>query len=113
MTMDSNLEIAWPDDADGDVLRRMRAKGFDFANAVDVDFNVDFDTWPPAEELVRILGSKYSRMRLYPSAAGDGGYILLVINAVLTYELVMSMQQVLTDLAAPFCGVCESWGVLH
>jgi hypothetical protein len=38
--MSSNLEIAWPDDADGDVLRRMHAKGFDFANAVDVDFNV-------------------------------------------------------------------------
>jgi hypothetical protein len=51
--------------------------------------------------------------KLYPSASDDGGYILLVINAVLTYELVMSMQQVLTDLAAPFGGVCESWGVLH
>jgi hypothetical protein len=108
-----NFKAAWPDDLDGDVLRRMQIKGFDFAKAVDIDFNVDFDTWPPAEGFVSILGSRYSQMKLYPLAFGDGGYILLGINAVLTYELVVSEQKTLSELAAPFGGICESWGVLH
>jgi len=30
----------WPDDADGDVFRRMQKSGFDFDKAVDIDFNV-------------------------------------------------------------------------
>jgi len=37
-------EVQWPDDADGDVLRRMKARGFDFNQPCLVDFNVDFDS---------------------------------------------------------------------
>ncbi|RZT05794.1 Regulator of ribonuclease activity B [Duganella sp. CF402] len=111
--MDSNLKSVWPDDADGDVLRRMDASGFDFNNPVDIDFNVDLDSWPPADELVSAIELQYSRIQFYASASGDSGYILVVINAVLNYDLVISVQQALSDLATPFGGVCESWGVLH
>jgi len=45
----------WPNDADGDVFRRMQKSEFDFDKAIDIDFNVDFDSWPPSDELVCML----------------------------------------------------------
>lgn len=37
----------WPNDADGDVSRRLLHHGFDFSRPHAVDFNVDFDRWLP------------------------------------------------------------------
>jgi hypothetical protein len=31
---------------DGDVLRELEASGLDFSNPAQIDFNVDFETWP-------------------------------------------------------------------
>ena len=33
--------IDWPNDADGDVLRRMKESGFDFSKIHSIDFNID------------------------------------------------------------------------
>ena len=40
----------WPNDADGDVFRRLEEKNFDFDSTVQVDFNIDFDHWPLSKE---------------------------------------------------------------
>ena len=47
----------WPNDADHDVLRRSVKDGFDFDKGVTIDFNIDFDHWPLADEERRDLGS--------------------------------------------------------
>lgn len=36
----------WPDDEDGDVLRVLDERGFDFNKEVKIDFEIDFDHWP-------------------------------------------------------------------
>lgn len=107
------MQYVWPDDADGDVLRRIQASGFDFKREVEIDFIVDFDTWPPAEEVVRVLRAHYSRVKVHSPDATGNGYVRFVVHAALTYELVMQVQSSVSALAAPFGGVCESWGVLH
>jgi len=38
----------WPDDADGGVFRNLAANAFDFSKQYSVDYNVDFDSWPPS-----------------------------------------------------------------
>lgn len=103
----------WPNDADGDVFRRMQKSGFDFDKAVDIDFNIDFDSWPPSEELINMLRSHFKHVEIYsPDSSGDG-YVNFVLNAVPTYELVIFIQKSVSEMAARFGGVCESWGVLH
>jgi hypothetical protein len=45
----------WPDDADGDVFRRLHTAGFDFSQSRSIDYNVDFKTWPPSEAALDLL----------------------------------------------------------
>ena len=107
-----NTDQNFPADADGDVLRRMSANGFDFSAPTRIDFNVDFDDWPPSEELVVELGKTFSEVKVHEPGEYSG-YISFVVTALVTYELVMSIQRSVSELAAPFGGICESWGVLH
>lgn len=104
----------WPDDVDGDVFRRMQESGFHFGDETDIDFNIDLDVWPPSDALLDLLrGQAFSSVRVCPPDETGSGYILVVVHAKLTYELVTAMQQALSDIAAPFGGWCDSWGVLQ
>ncbi len=100
----------WPGDADGDVLRAMHDDGFDFEQEVDIDFMVDFDVWPPAPAFLALLAARYPDLEVVEPDSEDDGYVQFVVTARLTYELVMSVQAEVTAMAAPFGGVCESWG---
>ena len=102
----------WPDDVDGDVLRRFQQDGFDFSKAVNIDFNIDFKTWPPPAEFMAKLAGQYPGAKLVqPDKDDDGeGYVLIVVHELLSYELVVGVQSELTALAAPYGGKCDSWG---
>lgn len=104
---------AWPCDADGDVFRRLAAAGFDLSKETDIDFNIDFDTWPPSPALMQTLEKRFANVALHePDSHGDG-YAQLVLRNLLTYDFVISTQAALTILAAPYGGLCESWGVMQ
>jgi hypothetical protein len=103
----------WPDDADGDVLRRMRSRGFDFSKEHVIDFNVDFDDWPPAFEAMRALQGAFPGASVYEDADSEDRFVLFKIKSVLTYELVVNTQARATGLVQKYGGRCESWGVLH
>ena len=105
--------MSWPDDADGDVFRRLSSHGFDFDRPWLIDFNVDFDGWPPsAEALSRLMREFPSVVVFEPSEEGDG-YVQFQIHAQVTYALVTRIQAEVSEWMAPYGGACESWGVLH
>lgn len=111
--MDNAPQRVWPSDVDGDVFRRLDAARFDFSKEVDIDFNIDFKTWPPSPDLIRSLEKQFANVKVYtPDSDGDG-YVQVSLRTLVTYDLVMSMQATLTGLAATDGGVCESWGVLQ
>jgi hypothetical protein len=101
----------WADDDDGAVFRLLAANGFDFSKKVDIDFNIDFDDWPPPPVLLETLRGQFANIEMFAPTPTESGYVLVVVNALLTYELVIFMQNSLTELAASVNGVCESWGV--
>ena len=103
----------WPDDADGDVLRRMDEAGFDFSVPHEVEFNVDFANWPPSREAITWLQSKYTSVEVYEPDAQFGGYVLVKVVAPITYEFVVATQALVSEALAQEGAVCESWGVLH
>jgi hypothetical protein len=103
----------WPNDADGDVLRRLSAKGFDFSKSYIIDFNVDFDQWPPSEKAVNAIKDAFPEVKVHDDDENGGGYMLFKLNCLLTYELVMETQAKATALVAEYGGRCESWGILH
>lgn len=101
----------WPNDADGDVLRKLEQDGFDFTQAHEIDFNVDFETWPPPGKAISLLSEKYGNIEIIQPEDKYTGYVLFRIKDMLTYELVMHVQEETTLIMSPFRGVCESWGL--
>jgi hypothetical protein len=105
--------VNWPEDADGDVIRRMREGGFDFSKPCLIDFNVDFQSWPPPQAAIRVLEKEYPSTKVYEPTEEDDGYVQFQLFELLSYELVTRTQEHVTKLMTPYGGICESWGVLH
>ena len=103
----------WPGDADGDVFRALRAGGHNFDEVVHIDFNVDFDDWPPAPAFLAQLASIYPDLAVHEPDDEFNGYLQFIVTAPLTYDLVMSVQSEVSRLALPFGGRCESWGLFN
>lgn len=104
---------SWPDDADGDVFRRLESCGFNFAKEYPVDYNVDFDSWPPHPDAVKLLQERYGPIDLFAPEDDSKGIVLFRVTGLVSYERVASVQRIVTAAMRPYGGVCESWGVLH
>ena len=105
--------MTWPNDADGDVLRRLEENGFDFSKEYEIDFNVDFDNWPPPDEAINKIKEHYPNIEKIEPDEEYEGYLLFQVKTKINYELVTSIQRKVTELVKQYGGVCESWGVLH
>lgn len=107
------ITMNWPDDSDGDVFRRLEADGFDFSKSYAIDYNVDFDSWPPLPEAIERLRKLYGDVEIFnPDEEGDG-YVLFQVFSPVTYERVTTVQRQASAAMGPYGGICESWGVLH
>jgi len=109
----NGLGTDWPNDADGDVFRRLQSAGFDFSKSWSVEYNVDFETWPPASAALQLLESMQGSLRHYPPDEHGAGYVRFHIVGPVTYEGVTSVQRQVSRAMEPFGGVCESWGIMH
>ncbi len=105
--------MIWPDTIDGDVFRRMQDSNFDFSKKYKIDFNVDFESWPPSEEMFRKLQKAFANVRYIEPEGEYDGYIAIHIYEKLTYKLVMNIQKEISDLVKKYSGICESWGVMQ
>lgn len=105
--------MLWPNDADGDVFRNLESNGFDFDMTYDIDFNVDFSSWPPPAEAIKLLTAKYPNLTVYEPFEDGDGYILFRLHDLVSYELVMRVQSEVSREMSPFGGWCDSWGILH
>lgn len=109
----------WPNDVDGDVLRRMEESGFDFSKEVVIDFNIDFDHWPLSDEEKKQIFKLYPDSEILdptPEDIADGietGYVQFQVNEILTYDLVINVQEEVTKQMEGIGGWCDSWGALQ
>ncbi len=106
----------WPHDADGDALRRLEKRGFDFTEETIIDFNIDFEHWPLPEDVQQQLQILFPRFNTIEpdeegSKLGMTGYVQFKLKAKLTYELVFNTQRRVTEQMEPYGGWCESWEV--
>lgn len=107
----------WPNDADGDVLRRIEAEGFDFSSDHTIDFNIDFNEWPLSEIAKQEITELYPSCEFIEPDEEDikngmaTGYVQFQLVDKLTYELVTEIQKQVTNSVKRYGGWCESWGV--
>ena len=105
--------MTWPNDADGDVLRSLEENGFDFTKEYEIDFNIDFNSWPPPEEAINKIREYYPNIETYEQEEEYEGYLQFKVKSKVNYELVTSMQRKVTAMVEKYGGVCESWGVMY
>lgn len=103
----------WPSDADGDVFRRLEASDFDFTAEYEIDFNVDFEHWPPHPDAIAWLQSNYPHVEIYKPEDDFSGYVQFKIRSKVNYTLVINTQAEVTRSMQQYGGLCESWGVMQ
>jgi hypothetical protein len=111
--------MGWPNDADGDVFRRLEKSGFNFGEEVSIDFNIDFNHWPLTNEEKMEIRNLYPECEFFEPDEEDIededliGYVQFQIVGKLSYEFVIKTQEFVTNQMKKYGGWCESWGVMQ
>ncbi len=105
----------FPEDADGDALRRLADAGFDFSVPHDVDFFAVF----PDEARARATVEAYmedeeaSPIESVQAAETDGQFELTFIkNMRVTYEAIVAFEEELRARVEAGGGQLDGWGVM-
>lgn len=104
----------YPDDANGDVLRRMEAKGDDLTRPRNVDFTVVF----PNEDAARQFADHFSALGYSVSAeltetVENFPWDVVVVNHMApSHGEIGAFENLLDSVAATFGGHNDGWGCL-
>jgi hypothetical protein len=108
--MDEATEF--PDDANGDVLRRMQKGGDDLSKPRDVDFTLVF----PSEKAALQFAEKFSSMGHKISVENSGTVpelpwdVLVVRQMALSHRAIEEFEEALEAAAEPLGGRNDCWG---
>lgn len=111
--------MSFPNDVDGDVLRRLEENGFNFEKEAVVDFNIDFNHWPLSSNEKEAIGKLYPNCEFYDPDDEDiengdlNGYVQFTIFTKIEHGFIVKTQRDVTNQMKQFDGWCDSWGVAH
>jgi|SRR5450631_3849222 Regulator of ribonuclease activity B len=106
----------YPNDASGDVFRRMVASGFDFQLLHNIEFFAIFPTEEEADEVARQYLSDHRAgdpfVNIETRPASSGGMELIVVKTMLvTYENVTGFEAEFERRVSTHHGHLDGWGV--
>lgn len=113
-----NENNTWPQDVDGDVLRLLQGRGFDFNLEHEIEFMIDFKFWPlskeqQAEVLKKLPEVSFVETEVELLEEGDPtGYASFKVKNKVTYDFVTQEPQRLSNLFVNMNGYCDSWVVV-
>jgi hypothetical protein len=99
-------------DVDRQALQKLEESGFDFSKPQLIEFTVEFRSWPPHRDAMRRIARDYSSVMFCTSDEDHYGFLEFHVYALVSYELVKNTQRYVTELMAPYHGVCASWAVM-
>ncbi|WP_133471865.1 ribonuclease E inhibitor RraB [Paraglaciecola marina] len=110
--------MEYPDDANGDVFRRLEEDNFDFSLEYPVDFFAVYETEREADIVAKQFasdwkaGQKFKNIEIRPGENGGMELELVPIMQV-TYENISNFEVKLAERTAKVNGYLDGWGVLH
>ena len=106
------MKYEFPNDADGDALRRFVESGSDLAKPMSIDFQVAVPDENAAKGLAEIAYKLGYRVRLYPSPECSLPWTCeCSARMMASYDAVIAIQKE-SDIASPFGGKPDGWGSL-
>jgi hypothetical protein len=101
----------YPNDSDGDALRRVVADGSDMTKPMYVDFQVVLPSRTASESLADVASKLGYRVHIYESSECSLPWTCECSTRMLaTYEAVIAIQDELAGLSAPLGGHPDGWG---
>lgn len=110
--------MTFPDDENGEVLRRMEASNFDFSQPHEVEFFAVFRTRESADLVAREYledhraGDKLVNIETRPAEVG-GMELELVKRMIITHKAITEFEQRLALRVSKHDGYLDGWGVLQ
>ncbi len=112
-----NTKNNWPSNIDGDVLRLLEERGFDFNLAHEIEFIIDFKCWPlnkeQQDEVIRKLPQAcFVEADEELIEEGDpSGYVSFKVKNTVSYDFITLEMKKLSSIFANMDGFCDSWSV--
>jgi hypothetical protein len=106
--------VEFPNDENGDVLRRMQAEGDDLSLPRDVDFTVVFPDENAAEAFANEFRRSGHRVEFEGTETAENlpRDVLVVRNMVPTHKAITEFEQQLEVVASQHGGRNDGWGCL-
>jgi regulator of RNase E activity RraB len=102
---------AFPNDADGDALRRIAHDGSDLSKPMFIDFQIAVRDKSCAEELAVVARKLGYRVSIYDSPECTLAWTCeCSTRMVATYESVIAIQNELAEISKRFGGIPDGWG---
>jgi len=107
--------MQFPDDENGDVLRRMQSSGDDLTKSRDIDFTVVFPDESSARQFAAAFGSEryYVPVRHSECVADLPWDVEVRCDMVPDHAAIGAFEERLEALAAPLGGRNDGWGCFH
>jgi regulator of RNase E activity RraB len=101
----------YPNDSDGDALRRVLADGSDMSKPMFIDFHILVPDEASAKAIADVAAKLGYRVSVYDSPEIDQRWTCQCSTRILaTYENVIAIQEELGEISAEFGGRPDGWG---
>jgi len=100
----------YPDDDDGEALKRVAADGNDLSRPMPIDFTVVVPDEVPGRRVAAEAEAAGYVPEVYHDDEVDEWVVELTKDMIATYENVVGAQAELGALAAPYGGEVDGWG---
>src|SRR5262249_33233075 len=100
----------YPNDADGDALRRLASTGAEMSRPMEIDFIVTVPDRETGEAFAEIAARSGYRTELVHDEEDDAWDCYCSRTMLPTYEGIVAAQRDLDKLSRPFGGYSDGWG---
>ena len=104
------MAVHYPNDADGDALRRLVEAGADLSRPMDIEYSVAVPSEAAGVEVASAADQRGYSSELVYDEEDDAWSVYCVKRMLATYEGVMAAQAEIGELSQPFGGECDGWG---
>ena len=104
------MNTPYPDDEDGEALRRVAALGADMSRPMEIDFFVAVPDREAGEAVARLASGLGYRVEVVHDEEDDAWDCYCTRVMLATYDGIVAAQRELDGLSRPFGGRSDGWG---
>jgi hypothetical protein len=104
------MTSSFPNDADGDALRRVVEAGADMSQPMTIDFSIEAPDERSARRIAELVATRGFDPSISEDEDAETWSVYCSKSMLATYDGVVSVQSELNELVEPHGGCCDGWG---